>query len=82
VSPEELARLDQILDEVRIEVRRATLKHGAMNSAHEGYAVLQEEVDELWDDVKHDNLPGALDEALQVAAMGVRFIYDLDKRSV
>jgi len=53
-----------------------------MNSAHEGYAVLQEEVDELWDDVKHDNLPGALDEALQVAAMGVRFIYDLDKRSV
>ncbi len=49
----------------------------SFHSAHEGYAVLLEEVDELWDAIKADDLPHALEEAVQVAAMAIRFIVDL-----
>lgn len=72
-------RLDSILREVRDEVLKAAEKFASFSSPHEGYAVLLEEVDELWDEVKanrgHD-LP-AFVEARQVAAMAVRFIADL-----
>lgn len=73
------ARIDAVLEQVRAEVLAAGLKHKPMNSAHEGYAVLLEEVDELWDHVKHDTgyTEDAFDEARQVAAMGVRYIVDL-----
>ena len=56
-------------------------------SAHEGYAILKEEVDELWADVKMSQLghPEHLrhrndcmrKEAIQVAAMAVRFVIDV-----
>jgi hypothetical protein len=53
----------------------------AMNSAHEGYAVLAEEVDELWDHVKvkqgSRNIEKMTYEAVQVAAMALRFIIDV-----
>jgi hypothetical protein len=73
-------RIDAILARVRYEVLRATQQHGPMRSAHEGYAVLQEEVDELWDHVKADTAytHDAMREAIQVAAMGVRFVFDLE----
>ena len=44
--------VDEALNLIRAEYNRARAKHAPMNSAHEGYAVLKEEVDELWDDVK------------------------------
>lgn len=37
------------------EARRGFEKHGGINSLHEGYAVLLEEVDEFWHEVKNDN---------------------------
>lgn len=50
---------------------------GPANSAHEAYAVLLEEVDELWDHVKTKQRNRDLDamrkEAMQVAAMALRF---------
>lgn len=53
----------------------------AMNSAHEGYAVIAEEVDELWEHVKvkqgERNVPEMTYEAVQVAAMALRFIIDV-----
>jgi NTP pyrophosphatase (non-canonical NTP hydrolase) len=62
------------------EYRRATDNYGKFSSAHEGYAVLLEEVDELWDEVKKN--PKSRDphkmaaEARQVAAMALRFLVD------
>jgi glutamyl-tRNA reductase len=51
-----------------------------MNSAHEGWAILKEEVDELWDEVKKNPQTRAISkmkkEAIQVAAMAARFIED------
>ena len=65
---------------IQAELETATSSFGSFNSAHEGYAVLLEEVDELWDEIKADKLPGARErqvaEAIQVAAMAARFILD------
>lgn len=70
-----------VLDEVAAELARARAKFpGAQNSAHEGYAVLAEEVDELWDEVKanHPERKARMrTEAIQVAAMAIRFIEDV-----
>ena len=64
---------------VEDELERATKEFGNFNSPHEGYAVMLEEVEELWDEIKaskgtNDRI---LTEAVQVAAMAVRFLVDL-----
>ncbi len=68
-----------VVDEVAAEVARARAAHRAMAGPHEGYAVILEELDELWDEVKaHVQDPARMRaEALQVAAMAVRFIEDV-----
>lgn len=64
--------------EVYQECLRAMDRYPAMNSAHEGYAVLKEEVDELWDEIKRQDADRSIDrmrvEAVQVGAMAVRFL--------
>lgn len=69
----------QILNEIHAEVIRAKSKHpGDYNSFHEAYAVLLEEVDELWDDIKADKSPDVIrKEAVQVAAVAFRLIKEL-----
>lgn len=62
------------------EFYRAESKHKPMNSHHEGYAVIAEELDELWDDVKADRKEAAFTEAVQVGAMAMRFIANLKPR--
>ena len=70
--------VDAVLAEVRKELEFAQDKFPAFHSAHEGYAVIAEELDELWTDVKQNNTNYARAEAIQVAAMAIRFILDLD----
>lgn len=75
-----MAVVDAVLAEVREEIERATAKHLPMASPHEGYAVIAEELDELWDDVKADlgrDPERGIKEAIQVAAMGVRYVADM-----
>ena len=74
-------KLYDIFVEVRAEYVSATENYGKFHSAHEGFAVLLEEVDELWDVVKlkqrnreRNKLMRA--EAIQVAAMAIRFLHD------
>ena len=63
--------------EAEAEARDAAEKWPVMNSAHEGYGVLLEEVDELWDHVKtkqkNRDLVAMRKEAIQIAAMAIRF---------
>jgi hypothetical protein len=74
-------RISNALGDVIVELEGATSKFPAFNSAHEGFGVLKEEVDELWDEVKKKQ--GARDiermrkEAIQVAAMALRFVADV-----
>lgn len=76
-------RVDRILSVVRAELLRATDEFGPFNSPHEGYAILKEEVEELWSDIKGDegHSPLAQMEATQVAAMAVRYIFDCTNMS-
>ncbi len=87
--------LTKATQDVLGEYERANAKFPSLNSAHEGFAVLAEEVDELWDEVKTNPnkhpaaIPGDTEynfrkhkerlrgEAIQVAAMALRFITDL-----
>ena len=73
-------QLNEIIDDVAEELKRATSQHGGFASWHEGYAVLLEEVEELWDEVKRKNrnVYAARKEAIQVAAMAVKFVAMID----
>lgn len=68
-----------VLNMVESEVFRARRKHEGMKTPHEGYAVILEELDELWELVKADNAVGqaARSEALQIAAMAVCYILEV-----
>jgi hypothetical protein len=72
---------DELLNAIQTEVDRARTLYPKFHSLHEGYGVLLEEVDELWDMIKTSKLITADDrmkaEAIQIAAMAVRFIEDL-----
>lgn len=65
--------------EIEEELRKARAKHAPMHGPHEGYAVILEELDELWDEVRAQVQDKAKmrKEALQVAAMAARFIEDI-----
>ena len=71
-----------IIADVIEEHDRAISLHPKFNSRHEGYAILLEEIDELWDIIKinHAKNPECRKdmkkEAVQVAAMAIRFIED------
>lgn len=65
--------------EIAAEVRRAEAKHKPMNSPHEGWSVIFEEVEELREHVRGDTGRGteARKEAIQIAAMGLRYALNL-----
>lgn len=65
--------------EIATALEKAEAKHPPMRGPHEGYAVILEELDELWAEVKRQDVdPVALrKEALHVAAMAVRFVKDV-----
>ena len=73
---------EDTLQEVLNEYGDANEKFKPFNSTHEGYAVLLEEFDELWEMVKTSpkkmpEQPTRMrKEAIQVAAMALRFLHD------
>ena len=73
--------LDKAMNDVMNEYYRATGINDGFNSAHEGYAVILEELDELWDEVKCNassrDIIKMQKEAVQVAAMAIRFLTDI-----
>jgi len=75
-----------IATEIMDEFDRAVAMHGGFASLHEAYAVLDEEVDELWETVrlKNDGPQGnrlfmARREAIQVAAIAMKLISQIDE---
>jgi hypothetical protein len=61
------------------ELERARSIHAPMHSPHEGWAVLYEELDELWEEVreKKPDIGRMRKEAIQLAAMALRFVEDV-----
>lgn len=73
--------IDAIVEEV-YRAQRLFPRHAA--SAHEAFAILNEEVDELWDEVRGKSNGDQTErkhrmrkEAVQVAAMAIRFIEEV-----
>ena len=70
-----------VLDLVDRELYRAELKFPKFNSAHEGFAIIQEEFVELWEEITPQHEKRSLEkmrtEAIQLAAMATRFIIDI-----
>jgi hypothetical protein len=68
-----------VVNECSAELSMAIRKHGPMRGAHEGYAVILEELDELWDEIKRQKIDAEAmrKEAVQVAAMAMRFVMDV-----
>ncbi len=64
---------------VEDELFEAVRQFPPFNSPHEGYAVIREELEELWEHAKSNTglSPEALQEAIQVATMAVRYFIDL-----
>lgn len=69
---------DGALREIWDEYREAIGKWPPFNSAHEGYAVIKEELDELWEAVRAGDVEAARREAVHIGAMAVRFIAECD----
>ena len=67
--------------ECTAEVMGAMQKWPKFNSAHEGFAVLAEEVDELWDHVrtnqKRRDHEAMRKECIQIAAMAMRIALEI-----
>lgn len=62
---------------VAAELDWAMRHHGPMNSGHEAYAVILEELDEMWEEVKTNRHEAMIGEVVQVAAMALRLLADL-----
>jgi NTP pyrophosphatase (non-canonical NTP hydrolase) len=66
---------------MKVELKKARQQHGPILSVHEGYAVILEELDEVWEEVKKKtserNLNNLLKELIQVAAMAQKMAEDV-----
>lgn len=71
------ALIDDAFHAVRAELSSATRRHGSFHSMHEGLGVIYEEFDELADEIRNNDFELAIEEAKQVAAMGIRFMLDI-----
>jgi hypothetical protein len=69
-----------LLAEIWCEYSRASRLNKPFNTPHEGIAVIKEEFDELWDEIKKKRKKRSLKkmrrEATHLGAMAVRFIID------
>lgn len=70
----------EALRDVEVELVFAVDRFAPFNSPHEGYAVVLEELDEAWDEIKANRALESLCEMNQVAAMAVRYLVDIGPR--
>ena len=76
--------VQEVAEEIVAEASRASALFPPMNSPHEAAAVIREEFDEYWDEVKkhntskpdRDTRPRQREELIQLAAMCIRAITD------
>ena len=77
----------EIFSVISLELSSARSKYPAFHSGHEGYATILEELDELWEEIRKKPRERSKDrmrkEAVQIAAMAIRFIGDIcDRRDI
>lgn len=75
---------EEFLARVRAEYRDVVAEHGPLyHSAHEGYGVMAEEFDELWDEVKkkrkNRDLSNMIGECVQIASCALKMALTMSK---
>lgn len=72
---------DEAMQAIMKEYMYAKVAYDKFHSHHEGWAVLFEEVEELWDEIKKKSESRDVEkiqkEATQAGAMALRFLIDL-----
>jgi len=72
---------DESLKQIEIEFLRASDLYSDLHSNHEAYAVIKEEIDELWDAIKKNKGTKGdkqiRHELIQIGAMVVRYLDNL-----
>lgn len=75
------SEITKLMAEINRELLSALENWPTFNSAHEGFAVLMEEMDEMkahvWTNQKKRDLIAMRKEAIQVAAMAARFALEV-----
>jgi hypothetical protein len=70
----------RILVDILEEFDNASENFPKMASPHEGYAIIKEELEELWHEIKNNKKKKSRErarlEGLQTAAMSLRLLYD------
>lgn len=76
-----IEQLSAVLKQVADEVWDTSDLWPSLHSVHEGYAVILEELDELWDECrkKTPDREKLSKEAIQVAAMAIRFAAEVPR---
>ena len=69
-----MTKFDKICKEIKDELHRSNKLHGGFSSARAGHSIIEEEYDEFWEAIKADDIPHAVIEAKQLAAMAIKFI--------
>lgn len=81
MTPPHKEPLHSIYADVEREIKKAETRWGPISTAHEGYSILLEEVDEFWDHVKMQqkdrDLKKMRDELIQVAAVAIRVAHSV-----
>jgi hypothetical protein len=74
--------MNKVIADVREELQTAIETHSLFTSPHHGYAIILEELDELWDEVKKKkslrSVKNMRAEAVQVAATAIKFILSME----
>ena len=72
---------DRAIEKIMSEFYRASELYPTLHSNHEAYAVIKEEVDELWDEIKKEKSIRGNEkiktELIQIGAMVVRYLNNL-----
>ena len=69
--------IEEILIEIHREYETARSKFRPFKSTHEAYAILLEEVDELWEAIKNNQSNYRVkEEAIQIAAMALGIVHE------
>jgi hypothetical protein len=71
----------EVVEAAYRELRQAQEKFAPFKNGHEGHSVIREEFDEFWEAVRAGDIDHAKREAIQVAAMAMRFVIDVQGSS-
>jgi len=69
---------------IKAEIDYALETYGHFNSSHEAYAVLIEEVEELWHEIKKkkSDVLRMKEELIQISAVAIRFHDELENNEI